>query len=71
MRPSFLLGERNEKRTGEKIATAIMRTFSFLVPSKYKAIHGRDVAKAMVRAAKDNRVGNYIYEYTAMKNIVN
>lgn len=67
MRPSFLLGERKENRTGEKIAKAVMLTFSFLVPSKYKAIHGRDVAKAMVKAAKDSRVGNYIYEYREMK----
>lgn len=69
MRPSMLLGDRKEKRTGEQIAKAVMKTFSFLVPSKYKAIHGRDVAKAMVSAAKDKRSGCFIYEYAALKNV--
>lgn len=70
MRPSMLLGDRKENRTGEKIAKAIMQTFSFLVPSKYKAIHGRDVAKAMVRAAKYEKNGYFIYEYKNMKQLL-
>lgn len=69
MRPSMLLGDRKEKRTGEKIAKAVMKLFSFLVPARYKAIHGRDVAKAMVRATKDTGSGFYIYEYKNMSQV--
>lgn len=67
MRPSVLLGERKERRTGERIAQAVMKIFSFLIPSKYKPIHGRDVAKAMIRAAKSATPGCTIYEYKEMK----
>ncbi|MCX6316132.1 MAG: NAD(P)H-binding protein [Bacteroidetes bacterium] len=66
MRPSVLLGERTENRTGERIAKALIKTFSFLVPSRYKAIHGRDVANAMIRAAKKGTPGVTIYEYKEM-----
>lgn len=70
MRPSVLLGDRKEKRTGESIAKAVMKLFSFLVPSKYKAIHGRDVAKAMVKAANRTETGFFIYEYRDMRRML-
>src|SRR5581483_7892734 len=37
-RPSFLIGERTEKRAGEKAGIAIAKTVGFLLPSKYRAI---------------------------------
>ena len=67
MRPSVLLGDRKEFRLGEKISKGIMSAFSFLIPSKYKAIHGRDVAKAMVGAAKVGNEGFHIYEFKEIK----
>jgi uncharacterized protein YbjT (DUF2867 family) len=69
MRPSVLLGDRKESRFGEKIAQGIMKTISFLFPSKYKPIHSRDVAKAMVRSAKENIPGFIIKEYSDIKKI--
>ena len=63
MRPSVLLGDRKEFRLGEKISKGIMSAFSFLIPSKYKPVHGRDVAKAMVGATKKNNEGFFIVEY--------
>ncbi len=63
MRPSLLLGQRKESRFGERLAKAVMKTFSFLVPAKYKAIQGRAVAKAMIVAAKKSTDGLFIYEY--------
>ncbi len=65
-RPSLLTGDRKEKRLGEMIGTVIFRTFSFLIPSKYKAIEGKAVANAMVRAAKEKKPGLNVYDYTAM-----
>jgi uncharacterized protein YbjT (DUF2867 family) len=67
MRPSLLLGDRKENRPGEKITKGLMKAFSFLLPSKYKAIHGMHVAKAMVRAAKENKNGHFIYEYKKIR----
>ena len=63
MRPSVLLGNRKENRLGEKISKGFMSVFSFLIPSKYKAIHGRDVAKAMAGVDKEKKEGFFIYEY--------
>jgi uncharacterized protein YbjT (DUF2867 family) len=48
VRPSLLLGDRNENRLGERMATFFMTNLSFLIPKKHKAIQGRDVAKAMI-----------------------
>ena len=62
MRPSMLLGERKEFRLGEKIGKVLMIVFSFLIPSKYKAIQARKVAKAMMSVAKEEKEGVFVYE---------
>jgi uncharacterized protein YbjT (DUF2867 family) len=67
MRPSVLRGDRKEFRLGEKIGAAVTSGLSFLVPSKYRAIHAREVAKAMLTAAKENKEGFFVYEYKEMK----
>ncbi len=43
MRPSMLLGNREEFRFGEKIGSPLMKAFSFLLPSKYKPIEATDI----------------------------
>jgi uncharacterized protein YbjT (DUF2867 family) len=51
IRPSMLLGERNERRVGEFVGKVVMKTVSPLLAGKlkrYRAIHGRDVARAMI-----------------------
>ena len=51
MRPSFLLGDRKEKRVGEKIGIFVFKLLSplFLGPlKKMKPIHSETVAKAMI-----------------------
>ena len=70
MRPSVLLGDRKEFRLGEKISKGLMSTFSFIIPSKYKPVHGRDVAKAMVAVAKKSEEGFFILEYSEIKQIL-
>jgi uncharacterized protein YbjT (DUF2867 family) len=69
MRPSILLGARNESRLLEGIGKAVMTTFSFLIPGKYKPIHAKDVAKAMLAAAKKNVEGVFVYEYREIKKM--
>ena len=52
-RPSLLLGERTKKRPTEMISKLLMKLFNPLFSGKlkkYKAIHGRDVARAMIEA---------------------
>ncbi|HET9453875.1 MAG TPA: NAD(P)H-binding protein [Gemmatimonadaceae bacterium] len=58
LRPSLLLGDRNEFRLGEEVA----RRFAFLVPGKYRPIHAKDVAAALVRSAKEDVPGLHILE---------
>jgi len=56
MRPSFLLGDREEKRVGEKIGIFIFKFLSplFIGPlKKMKPIHSEKVAKAMLKICKD------------------
>lgn len=51
VRPSMLLGERKEFRAGEAVAKAFMKVFNPLLSGrmkKYRAIYGRDVARAMI-----------------------
>ena len=51
MRPSFLIGDRKEKRLGEKLGIFVFKLLSplFLGPlKKMKPIHSKKVAKAMV-----------------------
>jgi uncharacterized protein YbjT (DUF2867 family) len=69
MQPSVLLGKRNEFRFGERITIPLMKKISFLLPSKYKPIEARDVAKAMLAAAKKHEKGLFICEYKRMKRL--
>ena len=57
MRPSFLIGNRKEKRVGEKIGIFLFKILSplFLGPlKKMKPIHSEKVAKAMIKIANEN-----------------
>ena len=52
MRPSFLMGDRKEKRVGEKVVIFTFKLLSplFLGPlKKMKPIHSKKVAKAMIK----------------------
>ena len=68
MRPSMLLGKRNEFRAGEKTAQGVMKAFSFLLPSKYKPIEAKDVAKAMLEASKEKEEGFFVWEHREMRH---
>ncbi len=64
-RPSLLMGNRSEQRTGEKIAQIVMGGIApVMVGSlrKYRPIEGKDVAAAMYRMAKKELTGRYVFE---------
>jgi len=71
LRPSMLLGDRNERRTGEEIGKIMMKIIGlFLIGrlSKYKGIEAKKVAIAMVRAIND-KTGTEILESDALQKI--
>ena len=63
MRPSMLLGDRNESRPMEKFWQATMKALAFLIPARFKAIEASKVAKAMLVASKQNAHGFFTYDY--------
>lgn len=65
-RPSMLLGDRKEKRAGEKIAQVVMTNLDFLIPAKYKAIHVKQVALKMIQYALAPSQGISIIENDAL-----
>jgi len=63
-RPSFLVGERSEKRLAEKIAinlAKIMDLFLIGTASKYRSVKAESLAKTMVLKADDKPGVNYFY----------
>jgi uncharacterized protein YbjT (DUF2867 family) len=70
--PSLLMGDRTEKRPGERVAQVIMGSLGFLFFGpfqKYKAIEGKDVAAAMLKVALSNSSGLHIYESNIIAQI--
>ena len=53
LQPSLIVGDRNENRFGEKVATVFMKIFGFLIPKKYKMIKAETIAEAMLVLAKN------------------
>lgn len=68
LRPSLLLGKRNETRIAESLGKWIMKPLSFLIPASMKPIEAADVAKAMIHAANSDLKGNHIFHYPEIKN---
>ena len=71
MRPSFLLGNRKEKRIGEKIGIFLFKLLSplFLGPlKKMKPIHSETVANAMIEIANGN-VQQSVFESNEIANL--
>jgi uncharacterized protein YbjT (DUF2867 family) len=53
LRPSLLMGNRNEQRAGEKIGIGFMKMFGWIFTGKmkkYKGIPAKTVARAMIQA---------------------
>ncbi|WAC15328.1 NAD(P)H-binding protein [Dyadobacter pollutisoli] len=65
-RPSMIMGNRQESRSLEKIFIAIFSVINpiFVGPmQKYRGIEGKDIAKAMIAAAKKPADNVKIYEW--------
>lgn len=69
MRPSMLLGHRDERRPGEGFLQSVTKGMSGLLIGswkKYRAIHGRTVARAMINAALQGKQGVFRYHWEEM-----
>ena len=71
LRPSLLLGKRNEKRFVEKLAQIAIPKISFFMPSKYKAIKAKTVAKAMLQLSNTESKGVKIFHYKEIIDLSN
>jgi len=69
MRPSLLLGTRQEDRPKEKKAAKWMTALSFLIPSKFKPIQVETVADAIIAASKLSEDGMFIHHYRQIKRL--
>lgn len=63
--PSFLAGERAEVRLGERIALKL----GWLMPELYRPVEARQVAQALLNAAKTGPMGVHRLSNTAMRRL--
>ena len=55
LRPSIIIGNRNEKRFLERLVKVLFKCFDFFMVGSfesYKSIHAKDIAKAMITLSK-------------------
>lgn len=69
LRPSLLMGARDELRMGELVGKLFMTALSFAVPKKYKGIEGYQVAKAMIASMNSNKNGFQILESDELREL--
>lgn len=66
LRPSLLMGKRDEFRLGEVIGMTVAPALDLLTLGKlrrYHSVHAQMVGRAMVAAAKQGIAGSHVYEY--------
>ncbi|MFM7852796.1 MAG: NAD(P)H-binding protein [Flammeovirgaceae bacterium] len=68
VRPSLLLGNRQEQRTGEEAAQLFYKIFGKLIPKKYKAIESAKVARALLSLASSGQSGQWVHESGALQS---
>jgi uncharacterized protein YbjT (DUF2867 family) len=65
LRPSMLMGDRKEFRFGELIGKGVMTLFNPVMIgglAKYRGIHGKTVARAMLKLGKEHLLGVHVLE---------
>jgi uncharacterized protein YbjT (DUF2867 family) len=66
-RPSLLAGERSERRSGERLALAVLQPLRWLVPRQYRPVTDAAVAGAMIAFAKRGLAGFHIVSSDAIQ----
>jgi len=73
MRPSLLVGQREEKRPVESLAMTLSPLVSWALGGKYtslKPIAAEEVARAMFAASKSQTKGIFFHEYASMQKLI-
>lgn len=71
-RPSFLLGERAERRIGEKLgiyAAALVQPFLLGKRRMYRSIEARTVGRALVSASIAAKPGRFVYHFDELQQL--
>jgi uncharacterized protein YbjT (DUF2867 family) len=74
LRPSLLLGERSETRRGERLAETVLRIARPLLAgplARYRPVHARTVAGAMVAASRSETPGVEVLDYRKIVRLGN
>jgi uncharacterized protein YbjT (DUF2867 family) len=61
LRPSMLLGDRQENRPGEFVGKLIMQPLSFLIPWKYKPMQARTLAAKIHELIANEEAGTWTW----------
>lgn len=69
LRPSLLLGDREEIRIGERAAAALARPLSWLIPARFLPVAATDVARAMQACAKREIAGRFVIPSDEIRRI--
>ncbi len=69
LRPSLLLGKRDEFRFGEEIGKIVLKPLRFLIPHKYRPIHAAMIARKICSLLNNPSKGIHIYEGKQIQDI--
>lgn len=54
LRPSFIVGNRQEHRAGEKMGIAVFKSLKCIIPKKYRAVEAKAIAAKMIELCNSN-----------------
>jgi len=54
IRPSFIAGNRQEHRAGEKIGVAVFKLLKIFIPKRYRAVDAKSIASKMIELCNSN-----------------
>lgn len=66
-RPSLLEGDRPESRPGEHIGLMLAGALGFLIPQSHRPVHVRQVARALLREAREAASGRRVLTNAQMR----
>ncbi|PIZ66561.1 MAG: oxidoreductase [Candidatus Marinimicrobia bacterium CG_4_10_14_0_2_um_filter_48_9] len=69
LRPSLLLGERQEFRLGERLAQMLGKMLAGLMPARMKPVSAETVARAMMALADEVQAGTRIVESEQIREL--
>lgn len=69
VRPSMLLGNRDEFRLGEEVGKMLVKGLFFLIPKKYRGIYDSEVAAAMIQIAQ-KQPNQQVFRSDELKRII-